>query len=104
MAIRIISLAKIYLIFIVTIVISCAEKKEPVPVIKEEKTFWVGDTSSIIHGIDISHHQKTIDWNKVKESGISFVFVKATEGIDYLDSMFIFNWQSLESIGLIRGA
>ena len=32
-------------------------------------------------GIDISAYQKNIDFNRVKKHGISFVFIKATEGI-----------------------
>ena len=31
-------------------------------------------------GIDVSHYQGTIDWSTVKANGISFVFIKATEG------------------------
>ncbi|MFH1194779.1 MAG: GH25 family lysozyme [bacterium] len=68
------------------------------------KNFWAGDTSSSIHGIDISHHQKMIDWKKVKETGVTFVFVKSTEGIDYLDTMFNFNWKTLAEENMIRGA
>jgi GH25 family lysozyme M1 (1,4-beta-N-acetylmuramidase) len=31
-------------------------------------------------GIDVSHYQGTINWNNVKAKGISFAFIKATEG------------------------
>ena len=30
-----------------------------------------------IKGIDVSHWQGTIDWNKVKEAGIQFAIIKA---------------------------
>jgi len=33
----------------------------------------------MIPGIDVSHWQKTIDWKKVKKSGVRFAFFKATE-------------------------
>lgn len=66
--------------------------------------FWVGDTTEYIHGIDVSHHQDTINWDKVKEYGVTFVFVKATEGIDYLDTMFTFNWANVDNENMIRGA
>ena len=41
-----------------------------------------------VHGIDVSHHQGTIDWQAVKATEtqnypIRFVFMKATEGGDY---------------------
>lgn len=66
--------------------------------------FWVGDTLNDIHGIDVSHHQKEIEWDKVKAHGVTFVFVKATEGIDYIDTMFSYNWKNLEREKMIRGA
>ena len=45
-----------------------------------------------IHGIDISHHQGDIDWHKVKNATvngetISFIFIKATEGENHLETM-----------------
>jgi lysozyme len=43
-------------------------------------------------GIDISHHQGEIDWNKLKEEDISFVIIKSTEGADYRDPMFHQHW------------
>jgi GH25 family lysozyme M1 (1,4-beta-N-acetylmuramidase) len=39
-------------------------------------------------GIDVSAHQGNIDWTKVKDSGYQFAFLKATEGIDWVDSKF----------------
>lgn len=34
-------------------------------------------------GIDVSHHNGSVDWTKVKEDDIHFVFIKATQGIGY---------------------
>ena len=31
-------------------------------------------------GIDVSSYQPDVDWKKVKANGISFVYIKATEG------------------------
>jgi lysozyme len=36
-----------------------------------------------IKGIDVSHHNGSIDWKKVKADEIKFVFIKATQGINY---------------------
>lgn len=41
-----------------------------------------------VRGIDISKHNGDVDFGKVKESGIDFVFVKASEGISLQDSLF----------------
>lgn len=57
-----------------------------------------------IKGIDISHHQGKIDWEKLKYENIKFVFIKATEGHDFIDEDFINNWNNSKKIGLIRGA
>jgi lysozyme len=40
-------------------------------------------------GIDVSHHQGIIDWVKAKASGkVDFAFVKASEGLGYVDPQF----------------
>ncbi len=57
-----------------------------------------------IKGIDVSHYQKHISWDSVAQSGIAFVFVKATEGRALSDSLFCRNWDELGRIGLRRGA
>ena len=38
-----------------------------------------------IHGIDVSKYQGDIDWNAVANSGVKFVWIKATEGGDRAD-------------------
>lgn len=56
-------------------------------------------------GIDISHHQKRIEWDSVAtKHQIDFAFVKATEGADFSDSLFCFNWENLHRLGIKRGA
>lgn len=37
-------------------------------------------------GIDISNHNGNIDFNKVRQAGVEVVIIKATEGVDYIDS------------------
>ncbi|NYI44697.1 lysozyme [Nocardioides aromaticivorans] len=39
-------------------------------------------------GIDASHHQGPIDWPRVAEAGISFAYLKATEGTTFTDPRF----------------
>ncbi len=62
-----------------------------------------------VHGIDVSKHQGNIDWKRVssmKINGIqvSFVFIKATEGITRQDNKFETNWKQSAKNGLLRGA
>ncbi len=57
-----------------------------------------------VHGIDVSHYQKRIDWPEVAMQDIDFAFVKATEGETYKDSLFHHNWNQMESVGMMKGA
>jgi lysozyme len=57
-----------------------------------------------VRGIDISHHQGVIDWERVKGEGINFVYMKATEGGDHKDREFPDNWQAASRIGMVKGA
>jgi lysozyme len=50
-----------------------------------------------IQGIDISHHQGEIEWDKIPKENVSFVFMKATEGGDYVDPKFAENWKNARS-------
>ena len=43
-------------------------------------------------GIDVSHHNGTIDWKSVKKNkGIQFVYIKATEGKTHVDRNYLTN-------------
>ena len=58
----------------------------------------------VIQGIDVSRWQDDIDWQKVKDAGTRFAFIKATEGGDHLDPMFRKNWAEAKKAGVPRGA
>ena len=58
-----------------------------------------------VQGLDVSHHQSYIDWNKVAEkTKYSFAFIKATEGGDWKDTRFQENWRNSRKAGILRGA
>lgn len=62
-----------------------------------------------VRGIDISHYQAEIDWDKlanatIQDSPLRFVFIKATEGTDQFDSYFNRNFHAAKQHGIIRGA
>ncbi|HTO51901.1 MAG TPA: GH25 family lysozyme [Myxococcota bacterium] len=57
-----------------------------------------------IRGIDVSHHQGKIDWQKVRADGVVFAFIKASEGKDHVDSAFKANWAAAQAAGVRRGA
>lgn len=57
-----------------------------------------------VHGLDVSRFQDVIDWRRVRQAGVEFAFVKATEGGDLLDPRFKENWQGAKKAGIARGA
>ncbi|KAI0736426.1 glycoside hydrolase family 25 protein [Fomitopsis betulina] len=54
-------------------------------------------------GVDISSYQGTVDFKTLVSNGISFVYIKATEGTTYQDPDFSANYDGATSAGLIRG-
>ncbi len=56
------------------------------------------------YGIDVSNHQGAIDWDDVASDGVSSVYMKATEGDDFVDKRFAENWSGAASAGIARGA
>ena len=57
------------------------------------------------YGIDVSNHQGDIDWDQVASDGkVSFAYIKATEGNDFLDKRFKANWAGAGTVGVDRGA
>ena len=41
-----------------------------------------------IQGFDVSHHQKEIQWQQISPEKYNFVYLKATEGGDFKDTLF----------------
>ena len=56
-----------------------------------------------IQGMDVARYQGSIDFKKVYASGVHFVYMKGTEGKDYLDPNFRTNWAKAKSAGMARG-
>ena len=78
---------------------------------KFKKKFFKSENTNIsntnyLFGIDISHHNGTINWDEVKKSKhpISYVFIKATEGQKLVDKRFHYNWEKAKENGYIKGA
>ena len=55
-----------------------------------------------VHGTDVSKYQRSIDWRKARASGVSFAFIKATEGGDRVDDYFDEHWQASRAAGVPR--
>ena len=59
--------------------------------------------SGSVRGIDISHHNDDIDFEKVRRAGYDFVFIKATQDNDFIDPMFVTNMAKAKAAGLSAG-
>ena len=62
-----------------------------------------------IRGIDISHYQERVNWEKLRnasigDSPVRFVFIKATEGEKLFDDNFNRNFANAKRNDIIRGA
>jgi lysozyme len=63
-----------------------------------------GRTRYTIYGIDISHYQGVIDWQRVARERVRFVYVKASEGGDWRDGSFGANSQGAQKNAIATGA
>lgn len=54
-------------------------------------------------GIDVSVYQGRVDWRRVKQDGVSFAFIKATEGATLLDSRLVENRRNARANGIPCG-
>ena len=64
-----------------------------------------------VHGIDISHFQDVIEWDKLQAINtqgdtvhFQFAYIKATQGILIEDNMFDENWEEARDHHIVRGA
>lgn len=58
----------------------------------------------VLHGIDVSNWQKSVDWAQHARRGVAFAFAKATEGGDWTDRWFARNWDRMRENWIVCGA
>jgi lysozyme len=61
-------------------------------------------TSYAVHGTDVSKYQRDVNWDTARAAGISFAFIKATEGGDRVDSHFEKHWGAAKAANVPRAA
>jgi len=57
-----------------------------------------------LRGIDVSAHNGSVDFHKVARAGYDFVWIKASEGETFRDTLFTRNFDSATAAGLRVGA
>lgn len=63
-----------------------------------------GTAPTILGGIDVSSHQRSVDWTAVAAAGVRFGWTKATGGEWYDNPSFAEAWAGIKAAGLVRGA
>jgi lysozyme len=75
--------------------------------LERNKEVLLANNDKIV-GIDVSHYQGRINWEKVQfvneKYPVDFVFIRATQGNDKNDSQFAYNWNQSKKHHFIRGA
>lgn len=57
-----------------------------------------------VQGLDVARYQGRIDFAAARAGGTHFVYMKSTEGKDYIDPNFYDNWRRAREAGMARGA
>lgn len=74
------------------------------------KVDYTGDSRyEVSNGVDVSYHQGDIDWDKVKEAGVEFAFIRigyrgyGKEGTLHIDTKYYDNIEGAKKAGLKVG-
>jgi lysozyme len=81
-----------------------AGANEPADADSDPSALRICSDGSTLLGIDVSHHQGTINWSRVRDAGVQYAFIRVSDGIGTRDRKFAQNWAGAESVGLIHGA
>lgn len=57
-----------------------------------------------VRGIDISAHNGNVDFHALRRQGVTFAYIKATEGTDFIDRRFVDNARGLLAGNIPAGA
>ncbi len=55
-------------------------------------------------GVDVSHYQPLVEWDKLFAQGVSFAIIKASQGVALLDDSFLKNSAGAKASGMVTGA
>lgn len=69
-----------------------------------QRHFDVDRSCFPVKGIDVSNHNGPVDFARACADSIDFVYIKATEGIEYSDAMFAHHFDGAKAAGLKVGA
>ncbi len=69
-----------------------------------QSAFALEPSSNVIYrGIDVSEFQGNINYNEVKNAGIEIVYIRSSEGTNFIDPFFKTNYENAKANGLKVG-
>lgn len=75
------------------------------PIFNRQAARGRGEGGSMAHGIDVSHYQGRINWDEVaRDPKITYVYLKATEGVNTIDDTYNYNFNECKRVGLKVGS
>lgn len=83
--------------------VACAQPPLYDDVGSVEEAIVVCPGATTVEGIDVSHWQATIDWDRVAADGVVFAFIRVSHGTGTMDREFATNWPEAQRVGVIRG-
>ena len=81
----------------------CVACNEPTESIDEQADTVCAD-GPIVKGIDVSYYEASVDWAIAKQAGIEFAFIRASDGLQFIDPKFPEYWAGAKQAGVVRGA
>ncbi|PKV52909.1 lysozyme [Aquimarina sp. MAR_2010_214] len=90
----------IQLFILLLVLLSCATDKNNLCNSENQRL----ETDPSISGMDVSHFQGDIKWNDIKKDNVNYVYIKASEGADFIDPKFKSNRAAAKSKCIYRGA
>ena len=72
----------------------------------QQPTITLNDVKAMenVWGIDLSHYQSDINWEKLGEQKPNFMFIKASEGIDLKDTRYLENYSEARKRKILVGS
>ncbi len=68
-----------------------------------EEAATVCGSGPVVHGMDVSYYDTSVDWNVAHAAGIDFAFIRVTDGTQFQDPKFPAYWAGARAAGVIRG-
>ena len=56
-----------------------------------------------LEGVDVSHNNGVINWQQVRDAGIAFALIKATQGDKFVDPLVLQNLENCRKEGIVPG-